>query len=345
MWKILKFSKKNLVAAIPILMAAGLAFGYFFDASFLKNAVLPLTFLMVYPMMVNLQISKIFTISDKRLSLAVIAMNFIIIPAAAFAIGNIFLADSPMAFLGLLLAALLPGSGMTISWTGLTKGNINASIKLMVLGLILGAAAVPFYIKLFMGAGFADVQLPLLGIITKILLIVFVPLILGYATRRIITAHIGEDRYKKELKDKFPLLSTLGVLGIVFTAIALRAKMILAEPQHLISLALPLLIFYLLIFATATLAGRLIFKRRDALSLVFSTSLRNLSIALAIGLTAFSDDSGEIALLLATAYIIQVQASAWYVKLIPFIFGKTEVEHEGITDSSTKVLAEERSDS
>jgi ACR3 family arsenite efflux pump ArsB len=60
MWKILGFLKKNLIWTIPAMMLAGIALGYFWNMSVLKAAILPLTFLMVYPMMVNLQIDKVF---------------------------------------------------------------------------------------------------------------------------------------------------------------------------------------------------------------------------------------------------------------------------------------------
>lgn len=49
--------------------------------------------------------------------------------------------------LGLLLAALLPTSGMTISWTGFAKGNLEAAVQLTVVGLVLGSIASPFYAK------------------------------------------------------------------------------------------------------------------------------------------------------------------------------------------------------
>jgi len=55
--------------------------------------------------------------------------------------------------------------------------------------------------------------------------------------------------------------------------------------------------------------------------------MRNLSIALAIAITVFGDEQGsEIALIIAMAYIIQVQAAAWYVKLTDKIFGPAERE-------------------
>ena len=133
-WKVLSTIQKNLIYAIPIAMILGLLGGYFFDLSFLQAAIIPLTFLMVYPMMVNLQIDKVFAKGDWVPQLTAQAINFILIPMIAYTLGQWFFPDKPVAVLGLLLAALLPTSGMTISWTGFAKGNLNAAIKMTVIG-------------------------------------------------------------------------------------------------------------------------------------------------------------------------------------------------------------------
>ncbi|MCK4887089.1 MAG: arsenic resistance protein, partial [Planctomycetes bacterium] len=132
MWKKISFLQKYLVYNIPIFMILGIIFGYFNNPSFLKAFIMPLTFLMVYPMMVNLQIKKVFSQGGAKVQIVTQFINFAIIPFVAFGIGKLFFQDQPLIALGLLLAALLPTSGMTISWTGFAKGNINAAIKMTV---------------------------------------------------------------------------------------------------------------------------------------------------------------------------------------------------------------------
>jgi len=123
--------------------------------------------------------------------------------------------------LGLLLAALLPTSGMTISWTGFAKGDINAAIKMTVIGLIFGSIATPFYAKWLMGA---VVPIPLMDIFQQIVIIVFIPMLLGYGSQKFIIAKYGMEGYQKRFKKKFPMLSILGVLGIVFVAMPSKPK-------------------------------------------------------------------------------------------------------------------------
>ncbi|NEO26775.1 MAG: arsenic resistance protein [Kamptonema sp. SIO4C4] len=323
MWNLLFSLKKNLIWSIPAFMIAGILFGYFFDPSFLKALVIPLTFLMVYPMMINLQVNKVFSGGDYPVQLVTQLINFAIIPFLAFGLGLVFFQGQPLIQLGLLLTALLPTSGMTISWTGFAKGNINAAIKMTVIGLILGSLATPFYAKWLMGTA---IEIPLGDIFKQIVIIVLLPMILGIATKQAVIWQWGKDRYEKNLKKKFPAFSTLGVLGIVFVAMALKAKNIFENPAFILSLFVPLLIIYAVNFTLSTVVGKILFNRDNAIALVYGTVMRNLSIALAIAMTVFGEQGAEIALIIAMAYIIQVQSAAWYVKFTDKIFGEAKEE-------------------
>jgi len=321
-WKILETIQKNLVWAIPTSMIAGIVVGYLTNPAPLKAWIVPLTFLMVYPMMINLQIQKVLSGKDYKLQLITQLINFAVVPFFAYGMGRVFFADRPLVALGLLLASLLPTSGMTISWTGFAKGNLSAAVKMTVIGLILGSIATPFYAKWLMGT---VIEIPLADTFRQIAIIVFLPMLLGIATRLLLIRIIGADKYNKNLKQKFPAFSTLGVLGVVFVAMALKAKDIAANPLVLLSFLIPLAILYLGNFLLSTIVGKAMFNRGDGIALVYGTVMRNLSIALAIAVTVFGGEQGsEIALIIAMAYIIQVQAAAWYVKLTDKIFGPVE---------------------
>lgn len=326
MWNLLSWLKKNLTLSIPACMVLGLIYGIVFDPSALKVFIVPLTFLMVYPMMINLQLNKLFTGGDLRLQSLTQIINFAVIPFFAFGVGKLFFDDQPLILLGLLLTSLLPTSGMTISWTGFAKGNINAAIKMTIVGLIAGSIATPFYAKWLMGT---VIEIPLVDVFKQIVFIVFLPLVLGIVTKQGIIAVWGKSKYEKNLKQKFPVFSTIGVLGIVFVAIALKSGAILSNPLTVLSYFVPLVIIYGFNFALSTVLGKLFFQRDDAIALVYGTVMRNLSIALAIAITVFGSQKGsEIALIIAMGYIIQVQSAAWYVKFTDRLFGKPAPEEE-----------------
>lgn len=322
MWNFLLSINKKLVWAIPLMMLAGFGFGYGADPVLvkkLKALLVPLTFLMVYPMMVTLNIRHLAAgVKNVRLQAMTQLINFAVIPFIAYFLGLTFFPHQPYMALGLLLSALLPTSGMTISWTGFAGGNIGAAINMTIIGLTLGALATPFYVKVLLGT---KVDVNLLLVVQQTAIIVFLPMILGYGTRQWLIKKHGQAAFKKTWAPRFPSLSTLGVLGIVFVALALKARTIAQNPAILLSILGPLLIIYFCNFTLSTIIGRLFFPRGDAIALVYGTVMRNLSIALAIAINAFGAQGADTALVIALSYIIQVQSAAWYVKFTDILFG------------------------
>ncbi len=316
-WKLIGALNKNLILAIPTLMGAGFLYGLNADAAPLKAMIMPLTFLMVYPMMVNLKIKKVFEGGDVKAQLLTQLINFGVVPFLAFGIGKVFFAQSPYMALGLLLAALVPTSGMTISWTGFAKGNLSAAVKMTVVGLTLGSVATPFYVKALMGA---EVDISIMGVMKQIMLIVFAPMLLGFVTQQLLVARCGQKGFQERWAKRFPPLSTIGVLGIVFVAMSLKAKSIAANPEVLVSIFIPLAVLYAVNFTLSTVLGKRLLPREDAIALVYGTVMRNLSIALAVAINAFGKAGSDAALVLCVAYIIQVQSAAWYVKLTDRVF-------------------------
>ncbi len=315
----LNYIQKNLAWIIPIAMLSGLFYGYLGSPGYLKSLIIPLTILMIYPMMVGLNLKSLLGELDWKLQSVTQIVNFLFIPFIAFFIGKIFLTDYPLLAFGLLLMALLPTSGMTVSWTGFAKGNIHSAIKMTVIGLILGSLLTPFYANFLMGK---VISVPVLKTFQQIGIVIFVPLILGNLTQRFLIKKYGEAHYKKSIKPNFSSISALGVAGIIFVAMALKSKMIIANPNIIVFLFLPLIIFYFSNYRLTTLIGKIVFQRSDAIALVYGSVMRNLSVALAIAMTVFGSQGSDIALIIAVGYILQVQSAVWYVKLTPKLFLK-----------------------
>jgi ACR3 family arsenite efflux pump ArsB len=322
MWTLLKRINQNLVTAIPVMMALGFGYGILCDPALLKRLIVPLTFLMVYPMMVTLNIRRVFSGGDGRAQLLSQAINFAIIPFLAYGAGRLFFPQQPYMALGLLLAGLVPTSGMTISWTGFAGGNTAAAVKMTVIGLSLGSIATPFYVKFLLGTAIA---VDLLAVGQQILVIVFLPMALGFATRQALIRRYGQQGFQTRLAPRFPGLSTLGVLGIVFVAMALKARAIAGAPDLLLAILAPLALVYAANYLLSTFLGRLLLPREDAIAMVYGTVMRNLSIALAIAINAFGPQGSTAALVVAMAYVIQVQSAAWYVKFTDRIYGARAV--------------------
>ena len=318
MWKLLQRLNKNLVIAIPAAMLLGLGWGLATNAAPLKNLIVPLTFLMVYPMMVTLNVREVMNGADWKLQSMTQLVNFAVVPFAAYALGMLFFPGKPYMALGLLLAGLVPTSGMTISWTGLAKGNVPAAVRMTVIGLTLGALATPFYVKALMGA---TIDVSVTAVMRQIAVIVFLPMLAGWLTRMRLMKRFGPAEFKKRLAPRFPALSVIGVLGIVFVAMALKARSVAAAPQTVLFLLAPLALLYLFNFGLSSFMGRMLLPRGDAIALVYGSVMRNLSIALAIALNAFGEQGADAALVIAAAYVVQVQSAAWYVRFTDKVFG------------------------
>ena len=313
---------RNLTVAIPVAMLLGLGYGLIAPTAWLRALIVPLTLLMVYPMMVNLKLRTLFVGGDGKAQVLAQTINFAVIPFVAFALGRLWFPEQPYFALGLLLASLLPTSGMTIAWTGFAKGNLPAAIKMTVVGLILGSLLTPFYVQWLMGA---TVAVDLFAVFLQIVLVVFLPMLAGQLTQAYLLRRHGQQAFQLHWAPRFPPLSTLGVLGIVFVAIALKGATLVAHPEMLLDILLPLFVLYLFNYAFSTFIARRLLPRGDAIALVYGTVMRNLSIALALAMNAFGAAGEDAALLIAVAYVIQVQSAAWYVKFSDRFFGPKPV--------------------
>ena len=308
---------KNLSLSIPLFLLLGLAVGLSAPTEQLSILIAPLTILMVYPMMVGVKPKQLLVPGGNAVQLWALAINFMFIPFVAYALGRVFFAAQPELALGLLLAALLPTSGMTISWTGFAKGNLPAAIKITIIGLFLGSILTPFYVQFLLGS---KIPMELVLVFKQILLFIAIPLVAGQITRTLLVRKHGAEGFQKNVAGKFPPFSSLGVLGIVFVAMALKGPDLLESPSLILRLFIPLLLLYGINYVISTWVAKKRLNRGDGIALVYGTVMRNLSIALALSMTAFGAAGAQAALLIALAYIIQVQSAAWYVKLSEKLF-------------------------
>ena len=314
--KLLKFVKNHLIGTIFVSITLGIIVGYNFEVDWLKGLILPLTFALVYPMLVTLDFNSFKQKSNYKLQITTQILNFVVFPVLAYGIGYIFFKDQTYLRLGLLLIGLLPTSGMTISWTVMAKGNINEAIRMVVIGLLVGAFLSPFYITFFLGS---EVDVPVKDIMIQILIIIVIPLAAAYITQKLILKKYGMETFKKKIKPVFPLFSTFFVVVILFVAMSLKAELLVNNPSILLDIIIPLVILYALMMTISVFTARLLFNRSDGIAMVNGTLIRNLSLALVIILSAFPD-AGIAALLIAISYVLQVQIAAWNVKVTKYLF-------------------------
>lgn len=309
--KFLKFVKRNLSYLIVIFITLGLLYGYFSKPSYLKSYVSAVLFIMIYPMMINLKVTDVFkSLNNIKPLLLSIVINFIISPIAAFILGKLFFSNEPALLMGIILIGLIPTSGMTASWTGLAKGNLQLSLVMISVNLLLSIFMIPIYLKIFLGQ---IVVIETIVILKSLLKVVIIPLILGDLTRRLIIKGFGMKTYN-EIKPNLSGVSSLGVLMIVFIAMSLRSKTIIGRPDLVLISIVPLIIMYILIATISHLIGNKVLNNKDRTALVYSTAMRNLTIALGLSLSSFGESLAVF--LIAIGYIVQLPIAAFYMKFI-----------------------------
>ena len=307
--KVYRWPQKYITISVPITLILGFIIGILVDTSPMQSTLLIATIIMIYATMVGFNLKELTSFQGSKVLLFSILINFFIIPGVAYVLGITLLKDQPLMFAGLALSALLPTSGMTISWTVLQKGNVGAAVKLTVFGLILGSLLTPWYLLAMVGQ---YVEINIWATMRTILLVVFVPMILGKMTHILILRKTTQENFKKNIKPKFGPLSIWAMLYVIFTSISSKADMIVSNLQLIVIALIVLILFYLINFGISTLFAVKLFNREDGIALVNGTVLRNLSIAIGLAATSFG---AEAALIVTLAFVVQQQGIVNYAKL------------------------------
>ncbi|WP_280768347.1 arsenic resistance protein [Salipaludibacillus daqingensis] len=310
MMKFYHYPQKNMLFVIPLILVISFVVGLYVDTSSLRPTIMIATIVMIFATMVGLRLEELTKLkSDSKLIGISILINFAMIPLTAFGIGLIFFRDQPLMFAGLALVALLPTSGMTISWTGIQKGNVPAAVKLTVFGLIIGSLLTPWYLLGMVGQ---YVNIEIMRTIHTIMMVVFIPLILGQITTKILLKKYSKEYFQKKIKPNMTPLSIWGLLYVVFVSTSTRAEMIVSNLQLILLALIALILFYVINYTLVTMISLKWFNRNDGIALVNGTVLRNLSIAVGIAATSFG---GEAALLVTIAFMLQYQSITYYAKI------------------------------
>ena len=258
-----------------------------------------LIWLMVYPMMIQIDFSSIKDVGKKPKGLALtLVINWLIKPFTMAALGWLFFkgffadwVDPQSAneyIAGMILLGVAPCTAMVFVWSQMTKGDANYTlVQVSINDIIMIFAFAPLTALLL---GVSDIQVPWNTLVISVLLYVLLPLIAGALTRsfldkkpRELEKHKNVDSFVAKLKP----LSIVGLLATVVLLFGFQAKTILAEPQTIVLIAIPLIIQTYGIFAIAYFfARRLKLPHNIAApaSMIGTSNFFELAVAVAISL-------------------------------------------------------------
>jgi ACR3 family arsenite transporter len=275
-------------------------------------------FAMMYPAMTNVRLGEVGVAFRSPRQLAVVlAFNYLVAPFVMLGLANVFVAD-PELHTGLVLYGLAPCIAMVIIFTFLAKGNTPMALVFVALNSVAQMLLIPVYARLLIG----NVTFDVLVVAESVVLYLGLPLIAGVATRLWVVRRRGEagmDALK-------PILNGVSILGLLFTLIvmfALKGDLILRRPGIVVEMAVPMALFFAVMFFVVLLVGwRLGFPYRDAVAVAFNSTGRDFEIAIAIAITAFSP---TVALATVVGPLIEVPVMLFLVwaamRLAPRLFG------------------------
>ncbi|MDI6880946.1 MAG: hypothetical protein QMC95_17705 [Desulfitobacteriaceae bacterium] len=313
---ILKLVSSNLTKLIFTVMVLGLANSYFLGGIPFNIAICATaSFLMIYPMFINLKIGDVVEIKNYKKAIVIsLFINFILSPLYAYILGKVFLPDQPYMALGLILISLIPTSGMTATWTELAKGNLKVALSIIATSLLVVIIGLPVMLPIMAGGLLSAGPLFILG---RILFVIAIPLVLGDITRRAIIVKKGQPYYKSK-KPVFSGLSSTGLLFVLFLIMSLNTnKLLVSNPLLVLKGIVPLILYYVLMFGTSTVLTRSL-QRPVGVAVVYGTSVRYLALALgiAVPLLGTGTESSMVVFLVALAFFVQVPFSSLYSKLL-----------------------------
>lgn len=242
-------------------------------------------FLMIYPAMTNVKIEDMGKAArSPRQLLLVLFFNYLIAPFFMLALAKLFLSGDHDLYVGLVLYGLAPCIAMVIVFTFLSLGNNALAIVLVAINSVCQMLLIPVYAKLLLG----EVNFDVLVVGESVLLYLGLPLIAGFLTRRIAVKKLGEAGFK-EFKTYLDSLSIIGLLFTLIVMFALKGDLIIERPMIILQMAIPMTIFFWVMFAVVYLTSwKLGLNYKDSVAVAFNSTGRDFEIAIAIAITAFN---------------------------------------------------------
>ena len=283
-----------------------------------------LIWIMIYPMMVQIDFSAVKDVRKKPKGLILtLIVNWLIKPFTMAALGWLFFnvlfagwVDPQSAteyIAGMILLGVAPCTAMVFVWSQLTKGDPNYTlVQVSVNDVIMVFAFAPLAAFLL---GVSDIEVPWETLLLSVVLYVLLPLVAGALTRRVLESGGGGQRVDNFVRTLKPW-SIIGLLATVVLLFGFQAERILGQPQTILLIAIPLLIQTYGIFAIAYVAAKALRLPHNIAApacLIGTSNFFELAVAVAISL--FGLNSGA-ALATVVGVLVEVPVMLSLVAIV-----------------------------